>query len=334
MKFFFSLLFLSLSLLSFSQDFEYNGIYYTVTSFADLTCEVSKVPDGSNQYFGDIVIPESVSGLDRTFSVTGIGAYAFAQNIISDSQPLINSVSLPDCIETIGVGAFASCRFSDLKFPANLRYIGDSAFTGSYLKNVVLPDGVETIADACFCSSSLETITLSNSLQNIPINCFADCANLKSLVIPNSVKVISGGALARCSALETLTIGENVTDISRIYFCSDSPNLKTIYCLNQYTPVFFSEYSWSVEKPFSTPVYLNTTLVVPTGSIERFKATAPWNNFQHIEETDFSSVDNVAIDYMKVPMLYFNTNGISSAVPSNGFNIVKYSDGTYSKVLF
>ena len=334
MKYLLSLFLLCLASTSFSQDFQYNGIYYTVTSLADLTCEVSKVPEGSNQYSGDIVIPESVSGLDRTFTVTGIGAHAFAQNIISEGQPLINSVSLPDCIESIGVGAFASCRFTEMKFPANLRYIGDSAFTGCHLKNVVLPDGVETMEDACFCSSHIESITLSNSLTKLPFNCFADCINLKSLVIPNSVRVVYGGALGRCTDLESLTIGENVTDISRIYFCSDSPNLKTIYSLNQYTPVFFSEYSWVEERPFSTYVYLNTTLIVPTGAIDRYKSTSPWNNFQHLEEADFAGIEDVKFDGLNTPVLYFNVNGVSSREPLNGINIVKYSDGSYSKIIF
>ena len=331
MKYFILSLLLSfLSLIAHAQDFQVDGIYYNVTSLADLTCEVSKVPENSAPYYGDIIIPATVSGLDRTFTVTGVGPNAFAQNYISDSQLLITSVTLPDCIETISVGAFASCRFTEFHFPSSLRYIGDSAFADTYLKNVILPDGVETLMDACFCGSRLETISLPNSLMELPINCFADCVHLKTLVIPNNVRKISGGAVARCEALESITLGKNVTDISRLYFCSDSPALKNITCLSTYPPKFFCEYSWVEEQPFSTQIYLNANLIVPQGSIDSFKSIAPWNNFQNITEKDFSGIELVDADKSRV-IIYYNLSGQKSKRPFNGVNIIVYSDGSVRK---
>ena len=57
---------------AFSYDAEINGIYY---NFSEDKAEVTY--NSSNSYTGNVVIPESVVCIAKTYSVTSIGTYAF-----------------------------------------------------------------------------------------------------------------------------------------------------------------------------------------------------------------------------------------------------------------
>lgn len=63
------------SLTASAHDFEVDGIYYTVTSSADLTVEVAS--RGYNTYSGTVTIPSTVTYNSKTYSVTSIESYAF-----------------------------------------------------------------------------------------------------------------------------------------------------------------------------------------------------------------------------------------------------------------
>ncbi len=79
-----SLILLFVSVLSYAQDFEIDGICYSVNG--DNTVEVVK--KGFSGYSGDIVIPSEVSG----FRVTGIGE----NPTIVPASPEVSSVSYYD----------------------------------------------------------------------------------------------------------------------------------------------------------------------------------------------------------------------------------------------
>ena len=80
--------------------FEVDGINYDVTSFSDLTVEVSfKSP----KYSGEVVIPESVKYEGETYSVTSIGNDAFA------NCSGLTSVTIPNSVTSIGYYAFYGC---------------------------------------------------------------------------------------------------------------------------------------------------------------------------------------------------------------------------------
>ena len=63
-----------------AHDFEVGGIYYNITSTTDFTVEVtyrgSSYYEYSNEYSGNVVIPESVTYNGSTCSVTSIGKEA------------------------------------------------------------------------------------------------------------------------------------------------------------------------------------------------------------------------------------------------------------------
>ena len=70
------------SLAANAHDFEVGGIYYDITSSADLTVEVTYRGSSSgsydNEYSGAVTIPSTVTYNSKTYSVTSIGNYAFS----------------------------------------------------------------------------------------------------------------------------------------------------------------------------------------------------------------------------------------------------------------
>lgn len=124
-------------------DFTVDGVYYTVTSMTDLTCEVTS---GDAKYEGRVQIPAFVSYNGRTLSVTSVGDKAFY------NCSALTSVTIPSNVLAIGTSAFASCtKLASVTFPYSLVNIGDEAFYRcSELTSVNIPNSVISVGKGAF----------------------------------------------------------------------------------------------------------------------------------------------------------------------------------------
>ena len=106
-----------------------DGIIYS----KDMT-KLIKVPSG---YAGKkIVVPDGVKVID---------SYAFFK--IEN----VESVELPDSVETIGKNSFGSRKITSINLPENLDVIGDYAFAGcTGIKDISIPDSVNHIGYNAF----------------------------------------------------------------------------------------------------------------------------------------------------------------------------------------
>ena len=149
---------------------EINGIYYFLNSSDEP--KTASVASKSGGYFGDIVIPESVTYEEVTYSVTSIGYQAFNY----DSG--LTSVTLPNSVISIGSEAFYGC---------------------SGLTSITIPNSVTSIDyEAFYGCSGLTSVTIPNSVTSIGGAAFSDCNGLTSVTIPNSVTSIGYDAFAYC----------------------------------------------------------------------------------------------------------------------------------------
>lgn len=167
-------------------------------------------------------VPEEVTKGDDTYTVTAIGANAFAILTSSESSPYsdnsqLTSVTLPDSISSIGQHAFAYCVeitsikipsrvtnlekyvFSECKklgkvtFQEGLTSIGEHAFYGcKELKSISLPDSLTEVKDGAFTFASLETIDWPENLTTVGSLAFYNTlVSIQGALSPKSIKTIT-----------------------------------------------------------------------------------------------------------------------------------------------
>jgi uncharacterized protein YjdB len=140
-------------------------IYYSINSQDEVyvTYEYShytNIPDNVSTYSGNVVIPSSVVYSGKSYSVTGIGMYAFL------NCRGITAVTIPSSVKWINEGAFEGCK---------------------NLTSVTIPEGVSTIAKLTFCGSGITSVTIPESVTFIDYWAFAKCDNLTKVSIPKNV---------------------------------------------------------------------------------------------------------------------------------------------------
>ena len=244
-----------------------------------------------NAEITNLVIPNSVTSIgDWAFSrcsgltsvtipnsVTSIGNYAFRYCSV------LTSVTIPNSVTSIGAQAFYNCwGLTSVTIPNSVTSIESSAFSGcSSLTSVTIPNSVTSIgSDAFYNCLKLTSITIPNSVTSIGSRAFQACFGLTSITIPNSVTSIGSSAFYKCSDLTSVTIGSGVTSIGLSAF--NEVDLPTVISLIENPSAI--EGKTSSYRTFSQNTFMNATLYVPKGTIEKYKAADGWKDFVFIEE--------------------------------------------------
>lgn len=153
--------------------------------------------------------------------ITTLGDYCFQFN------DRIESIIMPDCVESIGVSAFFGCQnLSNICLSKNLVSIGSGAFEGCFgLTEIELYDNLKTISDWAFSMcSSLTDITIPNSIESIEDYAFNFCSGLVNLTLGSGLKTIGQRAFENCTQLSgSITFGDNLEYIGEgaFYQCSN-----------------------------------------------------------------------------------------------------------------
>ena len=316
--------------------------------------------DYSNEYQGNVVIPEEVTYMNRTRKVMSIGWGAFG------SCSGLTSITIPNSVTSIGDFAFSGCSgLTSVTIPNSVTSIGDEAFwycSGltsitignsvtsigewafsrcSGLTSVTIPNSVTSIGDYAFYKcSGLTSVTIPNSVTSIGDDAFYKCSSLTSITIPNSVTSIGAQAFQYCSGLTSVTIGNSVTSIGNraFYNCSGLtsvtiPNSVTSIGNRAFEEVDIPTVISLIENPFtiygktsdsrtfSQNTFNNATLYVPKGTIDKYKATKGWKDFLFIEEGVPAGI-SVVENIEENKAVIYNLNGVRQSGPKKGINII------------
>lgn len=223
------------------------GIRYCLGDFS-LVADVAPLDD-DNEYFGNIVIPATVTYEGKSYKTNVIQYKAFY------NCELLTSVTIPNSVWEIGQEAFSGCHnLKSVSIPNSVKRIETGAFCACYnLTSVIIPDSVYYIgSQAFFGCDALTTISIGKSVKSIEWNAFGLCPNLKSvhindiagwcsidfksilrdwdlyiksikvkdLVIPEGVKEIKAGAFRNCTGLTSVIIPNSVTSIGEGAFAN------------------------------------------------------------------------------------------------------------------
>lgn len=225
---------------------------------------------------GNLIIPDSVTNGGITYAVTSIDDYAF---IDCDNGPQLggtrlNTVTIPNTVTSIGVGAFRDCNgLTSVSIPNSVTSIGSGAFYDcSSLSSINIPDSVTSIEGSTFYHcTSLASINIPNSVTYIGWSAFRNCNGLTSVTIPDSVFEIDQYAFAQCYHLASVIIGSGVMYIRKSAF-EDCHDITQLTC-NATVPPSVPYTSTFAGVDRTIPLY------VPISSISSYQAAPVWSEF-------------------------------------------------------
>ncbi len=270
----------------------------------------------------------NLTTLDIPYGVTTIGSDAFAYCFS------LASMTIPSSVTFIGEGAFGRTSWYENQ-PDGLVYAGNFAYyyKGKMLPNtdITIKDGTIGIVGYAFMNfSGMTSVTFPSSLKYIGNDAFSGCSGLKYLNIPDGVTTIGTRAFCSCRGLTTITIPNSVTSIEKQAF--DYTDIQSVYSFID--DPFEITGKGSDYRTFSLKSFINARLHVPVGTIEKYKDTMGWNDFEFIEEDNASNITkHVKKNMPTTKNSYYTVDGRRIREAQRGLNIIRMSDGTTKKVI-
>lgn len=296
-----TLLFL-ISLTSFnasSYDFTVDGIYYTMLSMDDLTCEVSGW-DGRGDT--NVTIPAIVTYKGRDISVIQIGKGAFKMKL----SP--SSITLPSSIRVIREEAFYECdRLSEVNLGDGLISIGKNAFRYcKRLKEIFIPSKVKEIGLCAFYNCiSLQNLSGGAALESIGECAFEECTSLQGVINFRNIEWIESEAFYGCKSLTDVIIPATATGVSEKAFYDI--NLNTLKIEDGESSISFSRVNTNYTyRPFYTArvkqLYIGREISV--GKVDNYTTFSPLEivrggilelgkNINNLNENCISELDKI-----------------------------------------
>ena len=192
---------------------------FTYADNGNGTCTIT----GYNGGAGGVGVPAEIDGL----TVTAIGNYAFHMG-------KMDTLILPDTIETIGRGAFSYCEnLTSLHIPASVEKISGEAFraycgltqitvdeNNQYYKAIdgVLFDNFMGTLIHYPSGKMDETYVVPAGIWAIEYSAFSQNMYVENILLPESILRINNYAFEGCSALKEINLPNNLMHIGEEVF--------------------------------------------------------------------------------------------------------------------
>ena len=272
-----------------------------------------------------ITIPNSVTSISRSAfeSCNGLASITVETgNLRYDSRNNCNAIiekssnslivgckntTIPTSVTSIGDCAFEDCSgLTSITIPNSVTSIGRSAFSGCRgLTSITIPNSVTSISRSVFSGCrGLTSITIPNSVTSIGESAFYSCSGLTSITIPNSVTSIGESTFYGCPGLTSITIPNSVKSIrARAFF--GCRGLKDVFC-------YAIDVPRTDDNAFNLLDFGNAVLHVPSGSIDAYSSTAPWNEFKYIVPIEEDDLQDDLQEYLNSLNSFDDTQDVLS----------------------
>ena len=196
----------------------------------------------------DVIIPKTIGGVE----VKHIGEWAF-------NNKGLNSVVIPEGVETIGEQAFMSNGISELVLPTTIKSLGSGAFAENLIEKLTIPKTLDKFGAGAFMGNKLKSFILPETMTEIPRR-LLERNELESIIIPKSVTEIKEKAFYKNKLKGKVEVPEKVKFVDNLAFANN--NLTEVNFENtsvKYRPNAF-------DNGIKTNVKQNENYVVPKES--------------------------------------------------------------------
>ena len=178
---------------------------------------------------------EALESINLPSTLREIESYCF-----SNCHKLQGKLVVPEGVERLGDGSFASTSITSISLPNTIREIGDECFQGcSKLQgNLAIPKGVERLGDCSFAFTSITSISLPNTIREIGDECFKDCTKLVEnqngkLVFPERIERLGNRSFKGCHSLKNIELPNALREIGdQCFMWCDIRSLDFTNCKN------------------------------------------------------------------------------------------------------
>ena len=146
---------------------EADGLCYELDDAAG-TAKLTYRNDKYASYAGDVVVPETITVGDKTYTVTTIGESAFQQ------CSYLESVTIGKNVATIDFGAFDQAKAKKISFAegSQLTSVERFSFYAGEFAEIILPEGLATIGKCAFANSKIGSVTIPSTVTTWGGSCF------------------------------------------------------------------------------------------------------------------------------------------------------------------
>ena len=228
----------------------------------------------------------------------------------------------------------------EIKMPQSLLMIGNDAFSGcTSLRGTLRYPMAVTEIRSWFNAPGITSVVFEDGDTEVEFVQNVNLENLKEVYVGRNFKCKNYYMQYH---VEKLTFGSAFSNMNKDFFASSNcENLKCIRVLRDVPPTLETYQDWIYDNntseyvectitPFHNLNQKNITLEVPEGSVEKYKAAEGWKDFFNI--VSMASIEKVNDENLIIEG-YYNTQGLFSDKPFNGFNIIVYKDGRKKKVM-
>lgn len=132
----------------------------------------------------------------------------------------IESVTIPNSVESIESGAFYNCiGLKNIEYNTNVITIGDEAFYNcSSLAQFNIKESITSIGTSAFAYSGLESIEVPQNVKSLGAKAFLGCEKLKEAIIADVYIKLPSSAFEGCIALEKFVTPKSLQTIPNYTF--------------------------------------------------------------------------------------------------------------------
>ncbi len=176
---------------------------------------------------------------------------------------------------------------------------------------VKLPDGMRP--QKMVIPSTVTYLGTTYHVESVAWGAFEDNPILESVVVSDGISIIKDGAFANCPKLHTLTIPSTIKEIEEFILSRCESINKIIVRAKEPCKVTDQTFdNWDV------------LLLVPKGSLEKYKNAPIWCNFKNIQEFDEEVTKVQTLDNKK-SLINIYANSICIGNVSKGQHVDVYS---------